>query len=488
MPTYTAPGVYIEETVHLPPNVQATDTALPVFIGYTAKAEVSGNHRLLIPTQISALVEYETLFGTGASQAVTLWLNAQQQVVAAIRQQPFCLYDSVRLFFAQGGTQCLIVSVGDYAGGIQASQLMAGLNALRQTEWAHRAATLLVMPEAALCMEAHTLESTMLAHCANAPNRFALFDLRYADNRDDFAAEVSRFRASLGNAGLSYGAAYGPWLEAQWVRTVRLADLTFRQHSTQAVVDAIQLTTDARMQALITEIQALLQQPTSKRTALKLQSLNRTLFTECAQAREWQAAASQALNTLPATGAVAGVYAAMDRERGVWKAPANVTLQGVAKPLFTLNNAQQAEYNVDPNTGKSINLIRAFTGKGNLVWGAKTLAGNDAEWRYIPVRRLFSWVERCINTALQTWTFEANEPPTWLRARTMVENFLSLLWRQGALSGSKPEHAFYVRVGLAETMTAQDIAEGRMILEIGMAVMRPAEFIVIRCTQTLAIP
>jgi uncharacterized protein len=130
-------------------------------------------------------------------------------------------------------------------------------------------------------------------------------------------------------------------------------------------------------------------------------------------------------------------------------------------------------------------VIRAFTGKGNLIWGARTLAGNDNEWRYISVRRFFNMVEESTKKASEQFVFEANDANTWVRIRGMIESFLVQQWKAGALAGAKPEHAFYVKVGLNETMSAQDVLEGRMIIEIGMAVVRPAEFIILRFSHKM---
>ncbi|WP_346319052.1 phage tail sheath C-terminal domain-containing protein [Chitinophaga sp. YIM B06452] len=190
------------------------------------------------------------------------------------------------------------------------------------------------------------------------------------------------------------------------------------------------------------------------------------------------------MSLLPPSGAVAGIYAATDRSRGVWKAPANVSLRSVVTPAYKLTDQEQSSLNVH-ETGKSINAIRAFTGKGILVWGARTLAGNDNEWRYINVRRFFNYVEESTKKASEPFVFEGNDANTWVRIRAMIENFLTLQWRQGALAGATTKQAFYVKVGLNETMTAQDILEGRLIVEIGMAAVRPAEFIVLRFSHKM---
>jgi phage tail sheath protein FI len=189
--------------------------------------------------------------------------------------------------------------------------------------------------------------------------------------------------------------------------------------------------------------------------------------------------------TLPPSSAVAGVYARVDRDRGVWKAPANVSLNYVIKPTFKITNTIQDNLNVDTVAGKSINAIRSFTGKGTLIWGSRTLAGNDNEWRYVPVRRFFNMAEESIKKATEQFVFEPNDANTWIRVRAMIENFLILQWRAGALAGAKPEQAFYVRIGIGQTMSALDILEGRMIVEIGMAVVRPAEFIILRFSHKM---
>jgi uncharacterized protein len=190
---------------------------------------------------------------------------------------------------------------------------------------------------------------------------------------------------------------------------------------------------------------------------------------------------------LPPSPAIAGVYASVDRVRGVWKAPANVSLNSVIKPEILLSDLDQEDFNVDAENGKSINCIRQFVGRGTLVWGARTLAGNNNEWKYVNVRRFFNMVEESCQNATRQFVFEPNDANTWVRVKGMIDNYLTNLWRAGALQGSKPEHAFYVAVGLNQTMTQDDILNGLLIVEIGLAVVRPAEFIVLRFSHKLAV-
>ncbi|WP_299899250.1 phage tail sheath C-terminal domain-containing protein [uncultured Aquimarina sp.] len=188
---------------------------------------------------------------------------------------------------------------------------------------------------------------------------------------------------------------------------------------------------------------------------------------------------------LPPSSAMAGIYARVDNDRGVWKAPANVSVKYTVKPSQKITNDIQDRLNVDTTAGKSINAIRTFTGKGTLVWGSRTLAGNDKEWRYVPVRRFFNMAEESIKKATEQFVFEPNDRNTWVRVKAMINNFLTLQWRAGALAGPTPDKAFYVNVGLGETMTANDVLDGKMIIEIGMAVVRPAEFIILRFSHKM---
>ena len=184
---------------------------------------------------------------------------------------------------------------------------------------------------------------------------------------------------------------------------------------------------------------------------------------------------------LPASSGVVGKYAVTDNGRGVWKAPANISIDYASRPEIIITNKMQETLNVDTTAGKSINVIRSFTGiSPALIWGARTLAGNDNEWRYIPVRRFFNMVEESTKNATQQFVFEPNDRNTWVRVKSMIENYLTQQWKAGALMGASTKEAFFVHVGLGETMTELDIWEGRMIVEIGMAVVRPAEFIILR--------
>ncbi|OCQ54019.1 Phage tail sheath protein [Photorhabdus australis subsp. thailandensis] len=186
-------------------------------------------------------------------------------------------------------------------------------------------------------------------------------------------------------------------------------------------------------------------------------------------------------DNIPPSAAIAGIYCSVDRTRGVWKAPANVILQGGVKPTFKVTDDLQGIY----NTGKAINMIREFPNTGVTVWGARTLDDSD-NWRYIPVRRLFNSAERDIKNAMSFAVFEPNSQPTWKAVHRAIDNYLYALWQQGGLAGNKAEQAYFVQIGKDITMTDTDIKQGKMIVKVGMAAVRPAEFIILQFSQNVA--
>lgn len=183
---------------------------------------------------------------------------------------------------------------------------------------------------------------------------------------------------------------------------------------------------------------------------------------------------------IPASVIAAISIAQTDRTRGVWKAPANVPINGFT-PDYPVSDDLQGQF----NQGKALNMIRTFPETGTVVWGTRTLEDSD-NWRYIPVRRLFNMIERDIKNALNQVVFEPNNQPTWQRVKAAVESYLYSLWRQGGLMGETPQEAWFIRIGLGVTMTQEDINQRKLILQIGVAAVHPAEFIILRFSQNIA--
>lgn len=233
-----------------------------------------------------------------------------------------------------------------------------------------------------------------------------------------------------------------------------------------------------------TPVQGLTEDP-SAGPAVSEDYLNTLKDTKTARYNQVRQVLAKQRVELPPSPAIAGIYARVDRDRGVWKSPANVSVMSVNGLTQTITADDQENLNVDADAGKSINVIRGFTGKGILVWGARTLAGNDNEWRYISVRRLFNLIEESVQKSTSFAVFEPNDAGTWLKVKAMIDSYLYGLWQQGALAGSVPEQAYVVNVGLGKTMTTQDILEGRMNVEIGLAAVRPAEFIYLKFSHKL---
>ena len=182
---------------------------------------------------------------------------------------------------------------------------------------------------------------------------------------------------------------------------------------------------------------------------------------------------------LAPSGHLAGIYARVDVERGVHKEPANEVVRGIRfKDGFVRDVSKREQDLLNP---RNINALRNFPGRGQRVWGARVLT-SDASWKYINVRRLFIFVEESIDEGTQWVVFEPNDEPLWARVRATITNFLTTVWRSGALEGTKPEEAFFVKCDLT-TMTQADIDNGRLICIIGIAPVKPAEFVIFRIQQ-----
>ena len=181
----------------------------------------------------------------------------------------------------------------------------------------------------------------------------------------------------------------------------------------------------------------------------------------------------------PPSGAMAGIYARSDNERGVHKAPANEVVRGCTGLSCSYNNGEQ-----DILNPVGVNLIRAFPGRGIRVWGARTISSNGL-WKYVNVRRLFIYVEESIKASTNWVVFEPNSETLWSRVTRTIETFLATCWRDGALAGSSPDQAFFVECG-PTTMTQDDIDNGRLICQIGIAPVKPSEFVIFRITQKTA--
>jgi phage tail sheath protein FI len=302
-----------------------------------------------------------------------------------------------------------------------------------------------------------------------------------APNPVSFMNDINTFRANIGSTGLDYGAAYYPFVGTDIMQNSDI-DYTnlFGGDITQlAAIINPPTNPDPAVTAIIADIQ----NPASgfsiaqNNTALLAASETYTLIMQTVLGNT---------NILPPSGAIAGVITNTDNEAGPWQSPANVSVADAISLPIQLTDAQNGPLNVDPVTGKSINTIRSFNGLGILVWGARTLDGNDQDWRYIPVRRAIIFIEQSCKLALQAFVFQPNDAATWSAVISSISSFLTNLWKQGALMGASANESFTVACGVPTTMTAEDILNGIVKVSISVAVIHPAEFIDISLQQQMA--
>jgi uncharacterized protein len=182
------------------------------------------------------------------------------------------------------------------------------------------------------------------------------------------------------------------------------------------------------------------------------------------------------------SGTIAGVYALTDSSRGVWSAPAgpNVQVLNVDSPAFPVSDARSDDLNAH-----GINVIRKFPTVGIVPWGARTMAGQDSQWAYVPVRRLLLYIEQSIFTGTQWVAFELNNPMLWATVRQNIEAFLQQLFAQGAIAGQTPDQGYFVRCDTT-TMTQAEIQSGQLNIVVGVAPVYPAEFVVFQIQQFTA--
>ncbi len=519
MPTSLAtPGVYINEVNAFPNSVVPVATAIPAFIGYTARASYNGKSYTNIPVQIESFQEFITFFGvldpTGKPAAENLQYVPVYYTIPSTAKAPatpdlvigkngydvmpdastvYYLYNSIKLFYQNGGGTCYVVSVGQYGAAsgkpiargtplvnpnIDPALLMGALTVLELES----DPTMIVVPDAALLKtpDNTTVTVAILMHCDKLKSRVAVLDVQAGFSPDPnlWMNDITAFRTSVGLTGLNYAAAYYPFL-----RTGVLFDSDINFVNLGGVKTLSTVLPDAATPAVKALLASAGQPPgPTVPTALQIENALRQASPTYSQIHDVVLAK---MNILPPSGAMAGAYTLVDDEKGVWHAPANISLASVLDTTLKITDLTQGPMNVDAATGKSVNAIRLFPGKGVIVWGARTLDGNSDDWRYINVRRTLIMLEQSMKFAAYDYVFEPNDANTWSLVKSMLNNFLTSQWTQGALVGPSPETAFSVSVGLGSTMTAEDILQGIMNISIKVAVSHPAEFIVINIQQQM---
>lgn len=494
MGSMKTPGVYIVEKNAFPNSAVEVATAVPAFIGYTETA-VNGNLSLLNkPFRITSMAEYHAFFGGAPAPKFTLpdaaegeiptLVCGEKKVMVKQTSVPFTLYYQMLMFFGNGGGPCYIVSIGDYkAEELSADAFKAGVETLLKEQ----EPTMVVCPEIVglkdkeLCF---SVQTAMLSHCGyKMRSRVAILDIYdgYKERRDPAGDVISEFREKIGSSFLDFGAAYYPWVNTSIVQDRDLSFLNIDVDSLKALLEEELKKQSEVKQPLIkeqidligTELDAIAQD-TLHKTLQQISPIYNAVLKEV----------KRMLNLLAPSAAMAGIYTMVDNTRGVWKAPANVSVNSVISPAVNITHDEQEDLNV-PLNGKAVNAIRTFVGEGIKVWGARTLDGNSLDWRYINVRRTMIMLEESVKNATRAYVFDPNVAGTWINIKSMIQNFLNGIWKRGGLAGSTPDDAFSVHVGLGDTMTPEDILEGILRVTVLVAIVRPAEFIEITFQQQM---
>lgn len=444
-------------------SIPDVPTAIAAFVGYTEKAIDQDKSLEMRPVRIRAFSQYIQYFGGPYKiQKEDLASVSEPYLGSATPRmkvgKTFFLYEVIRQFYENGGEECYILSVGNYTHtvdlGVESPARSEGLSGgLKQLEYIDRP-TLLSIPDAVLLPQEDyfTLMQMGLAHCKKMGNRFFIIDLPERDDApDSWTQTIHTFQHRIGEVNLEYGAAYTPWQYSTRTSTFRTA-LTNHYMGDEAPLVTLQRD---RLSHRETSSQTL---PPELITTLK-KKLSRT----------------------PPSGSILGKLVASDKAQGPWKAPSELPLKGVSGPCLNITAEMQTLL-----TGVvPINAIRYFRGKGTLLWGFRTLNGSFQDWYYIPTVRLFQLIEKSLKLMMTRVTSLPNNESTWSVIRSQALDYLEGLWRVGAFVGDQPQLAYFVKIGLGETITTQDVLSGKIRLEAGIAPLRPGEFISLQITQQL---
>ncbi len=497
------PGVYIDELNAFPPGIVGVPTSVPAFVGYTEKSTIGGKSVYLTPIKISSMADYESIFGSAPttkfkidkveeSEDSDLMVKGAQDenIYYDVRKRKsdrgYLLYHSLQLFFHNGGGECWVVSVGSYDNAIKAGDFLAGLQTLEGVS----GLTALVIPDAVRLDQDDfgKVARAMLVQCGNQEDRTAILDVWGADTLSDknintkLTPLIESFQKLVGDQYLNYGAAYFPFLATSFVG---IGDIGLENFKPKQLMRVLKQSAESRFADRAPEFQDKVNEMIEKIATVEpweTSILNTNLLNTLPVLSHIYSIAATELNVIPPSGAVAGVYTLNDQTWGVNHAPANSALVSVVSPTVNLNDRQQAELNA-PLNGKAVDVIRQFQGRGTLIWGARTLDGNSNDWRYIQVRRTIIYIEQSIKNALAPFVFAANDSKTWSTIVSSISGFLSGFWVQGGLIGTTASEAFRVECGLGSTMTSEDIQNGNLIVQIYVALTRPAEFIGIEIVQ-----
>lgn len=517
MPNYLSPGVYMEEVDRGTKPIEAVGTAVAAFIGYTERAETTKNG--------------EKISLVGKAQLVTNWSQYQQYFGGFIKGA--YTPDAVYGYFANGGGICYIVSIKTLGTSADPSLTTPALAEVESNDTKPTKALKFTAKEGGPVGNNIAVETKAAppGDDGKASGEFSVFvkvdgkvvekfdDVDTKSKSDKNVATIVNEQSELINVEVVGKAnivpADGNFQLAGGAVKTKAISLTDYQGSVSERVglgglEPIDDVTMIVAPDLMTAYQA------GELDMKGVQAVQQALIDYCElirycfaildappglmpqEVKEWRmqvnydstraalyypwieigdmTGGNGRTRLVPPSGHMAGVYARVDNTRGVHKAPANEIVRTV---LGLEVNVTKGEHDLLNPIG--VNVIRSFPGRGIRIWGARTLS-SDASWRYIPVRRLFNMIEESIERGTQWVVFEPNDPFLWGRVKRDVSAFLKVIWRTGALFGATPDQAFYVKCD-AETNPPELRDLGQMVVEIGIAPVKPAEFVIFRIGQ-----
>ena len=518
--TIKSPGVYINEVNAFGNSVVPVATAVPAFIGYTPQASYEGKSYTNVPFKITSLADFQAIYcypdpAPPASPAKQY--NPEYYLVAqksepekgdymqidgtyySIVPDPntiYYLYNSIRLFYENGGGDAYIVSVGTYGPpsgtpitpgdqivnpNVQLNDLMSGLALLKNEE----EPTMYICPEATLLSLADngTLMQEMLLQNTEMQTAVSIFDIIGGRDPDPilYTNDIQNFRNNTGANGLNYGTSYYPFVGTTIMQSGDIDYTNLFGGDTKQLEPLINPADNPNQ-----NVSTILSNIDDPSLGLTVSQNNNALIAASSTYGLIVKHVLSDANILPPSGAMAGVITTTDNQVGPWQAPANTSIVGASSLPINLSESQQGDLNMDAVSGKSINAIRFFNGLGILIWGARTLDGNSLDWKYLPVRRTMIFLEQSCKLAAHAYVFEPNVKNTWEGVKAMIGSFLTTVWKSGGLQGATAADAFSVECGLGSTMTSEDILNGFMNVTVKVAVVHPAEFIVITFEQEMA--
>jgi hypothetical protein len=515
------PGVYINESEVTPNPVIPIATSVPAFIGYTPQASYEGKSYTNKPTKVSSFAEFKAIFcfEDPAAPAAPAQQYKPEYYLMEAKTKPekgdyiftagayysilpdpssiYYFYNSIKLFYENGGGDAYIVSVGGYGPtlgspiktgeqivnpNVKLDELLKGLEVLKNES----EPTMYICPDATLLSleDNGTLMQAMLLQNTEMETAIRIFDIIGGNTPDPilYTQDIENFRNNTGSDGLKFGTAYYPFIGTTIMQSSDIYYTSIFGGDVKQLLPILSPTNEpnAAVEKIITEIE----QPSG--SSLTIQQADSALLNASKTYSEIKKHILAQANIMPASGGMAGVITVTDNQIGPWKSPANISIVSATSLPIKLSSSQQENLNIDAVSGKSINAIRFFNGQGILVWGARTLDGNSQDWRYLSVRRTVTYIEQSCKLAANAYVFEANDKNTWLTVKATIESFLTNVWKQGGLQGASANDAFSVQCGLGTTMTSQDILDGYLKVSVRVAVVRPAEFIVITIQQEMA--